>query len=304
MTKKLDKKQILLLIRNVLFTVVGTALLAFGTAVFIVPFDLVTGGVAGIAIVIDKIAPFDWITIDLTVTVITWALFFAGLFILGKAFAAKTLLSTIVYPIALSLSLKLVDPGFMGGFFAMQNSQYGEISILLAALFGGVFVGAGCAIAFLGGGSTGGVDILAFILCKYFKRLRSSVVIFVISATVVVFGMFVLKDPVLSLLGILSAFIEAMVVDKLFVGESQGFIAQIISDKYDVLNRAVIEKLERTTTVLDVTGGFSGEKKKMVVVSLTMRQYAELRSLINRVDPTAFVTLHRAHEINGEGWTW
>lgn len=304
MEKFADKKFLAQAIKNILLTVIGTAILAFGTAVFIIPYDLVTGGVAGVAIVINKITKLQWLTIDMTVTVLTWALFFAGLFILGKAFAVKTLISTAVYPIALSLSLKLVDPEVMGGFFYMQGSQYDAITILLAALFGGVFVGAGCAIAFLGGGSTGGVDILAFIICKFFKRFRSSVVIFIISAAVVIMGIFTFKDPVLALLGILSAFIEAVVVDKLFVGESQGFIAQIISDEYEKLNQAVIEKLERTTTVIDVTGGYSGNRKKMVVVSLTMRQYAELRNIINRVDASAFVTLHRAHEINGEGWTW
>ena len=288
-------------LRNVFLTVAGTCILAFGTAVFIVPFELVTGGVAGLAIVAGHLVP--WITVDAAVTVLTWLLFFLGLVFLGRAFAVKTLLSTAVYPLALSLSMKLVSPDVLGGFFVMQGTQYGEVSILLAALFGGVFVGTGCAIAFMGGGSTGGVDILAFILCKFFPRLRSSVVIFCLSAATIAMGVVAMGDVVLSMLGILSAFVEAAVVDKLFLGDSRGFIAHIISEKHDAINRAVIERLGRTTTLVEVTGGYSGEKKCMVVVSLTMRQYAELRGIIASEDPAAFVTLHRAHEINGEGWT-
>ena len=65
----------------------------------------------------------------------------------------------------------------------------------------------------------------------------------------------------------------------------------------------VISKLNRTTTVFDAVGGYSGEKKKIVMVSFTMRQYAELIAVINSMDKTAFITIHRAHEINGEGWT-
>lgn len=77
----------------------------------------------------------------------------------------------------------------------------------------------GRAIAFLGGGSTGGVDILALLLCKYIKKLRSSVAVFMINGLLVVWGLFVIKDLVVSLLGILSVFVSAIVEDKIFIGE-------------------------------------------------------------------------------------
>ena len=79
--------------------------------------------------------------------------------------------------------------------------------------------------------------------------------------------------------------------------------AQIVTDKGEEITQAVIQKMERTTTVLNAKGGFSGEEKQLVLVSFNMRQYAELIRLVNDVDPTAFVTVRRAHEINGEGWT-
>ena len=65
----------------------------------------------------------------------------------------------------------------------------------------------------------------------------------------------------------------------------------------------MIKKLKRTTTILDATGGYSGENKKMIMVSFTMTEYAEMVNIINKVDKNAFITIHRAHEINGEGWT-
>lgn len=297
---KTEWRQIL---KNLFLTVVGTLILAAGTAIFIMPFDLVAGGVSGLSIIIKRLLPWEFLTLDLIVTVLTWVLFFVGWMVLGKGFALKTLISSIVYPVGISLFLRLVDPQVLGGFFSLQNSAHSDIALLLGASLGGVLVGAGCAITFLGGGSTGGVDIIAFVLCKIFKKWKSSVVIFIIDAAVVILGMFIIGDFVLSLLGVLSAFISAVMVDKVFLGGSRAFIAHIVSEKHDEISAGVIEKLERTTTVLDVTGGYSGEGKKMIMVSFTMSQYADLLNIVNRCDKYAFVTVHRAHEINGEGWT-
>lgn len=289
--------------KNILLVISGTLILAFGTAVFIIPFELVSGGVSGIAIIIDKFFGNGFLTVDFTITILTWGLFIVGFIFLGKRFALKTLISTLVYPIGISLFLKLVNPEIMNGFFCLKESEYGEVSLILAAIFGGVFVGAGCAVTFLGGGSTGGVDIIAFILCKFFRRWRHSVVMFFVDALTVILGMFVIKNMVISLLGITSAFISASVIDKIFLGESKAFMAQIVSDRYKDINKMVIKKLERTTSLVDITGGYSGAKKKMVLVSFTMNQYAEIINIINKVDKNAFITIHRAHEINGEGWT-
>ena len=303
MKKGYSKAEIISLFKNILLVIAGTLVLAFGTAVFILPFDLVTGGVSGIAIVLDKVIAADFITVDRLVTVITWLLYFIGWLVLGKNFAMKTLISSIIYPLGVSLFMRLATPEFLGGFFDLQASEYSEISLILATVIGGALVGAGCAITFIGGGSTGGVDIIAFTICKIFKHLKSSVVIFSIDAVIVMMGMFVIGDFVITLLGVLSAFVAALMVDKVFIGSSKSFIAQIITEQHEEINRLIIEKIDRTTTVVDVVGGYSGENKKMLMVSFTVNQYAEILNVINKVDKNAFITIHQAHEINGEGWT-
>lgn len=303
MSNKLGRSELFGIIKNLFLVVLGTVILAFGTAVFILPFNLVVGGVSGIALVLDALLPYEFITVDLIITVLTWVLFFIGLIVLGKDFAMKTLISTIVYPPALSAFLHLVEPNFLGGFFDLTASSYSELSIMLAAVVGGVCIGVGCAVTFIGGGSTGGVDIIAFSLCRVFKRLKSSYAIFFIDATPVVLGMFIIGDLVLSLLGILSALISAVMVDKVFLGMSRAYVAHIVTDKYEEINRGVIEVLERTTTIIDAVGGYSGDGKKMVMVSFTMAQYNSLMDIIKKNDKYAFVTISQAHEINGEGWT-
>ena len=303
MKKGYSKAEIISLFKNILLVIAGTLVLAFGTAVFILPFDLVTGGVSGIAIVLDKVISLEFVTVDRLVTVITWLLYFIGWLVLGKNFAMKTLISSIIYPLGVSLFMRLATPEFLGGFFDLQASEYSEISLILATVIGGALVGAGCAITFIGGGSTGGVDIIAFTICKIFKHLKSSVVIFSIDAVIVMMGMFVIGDFVITLLGVLSAFVAALMVDKVFIGSSKSFIDQIITEQHEEINRLIIEKIDRTTTVVDVVGGYSGENKKMLMVSFTVNQYAEILNVINKVDKNAFITIHQAHEINGEGWT-
>lgn len=289
--------------KNILLSIAGTLILAFGVALFIIPFDLVVGGVAGIAIILSHLFPVPFMTTDFLITVITWGLFFLGLLFLGKRFALNTLVSTVIYPLGISAFSRLTDPTVMNGMFSLGQSAYAEISILLAALFGGILIGTGCSLTFLGGGSTGGVDILAFILCKLSRNTRSSTAIFFIDAVTIILGLFVFKDLVISLLGITSAFISAAVIDKIFLGKSNAFIAQIISDQYAEINRLVAERLKRTTSIIDIEGGYSGKPKKMLMISFTMNQYNELINIVNQADKTAFVTIHRAHEINGEGWT-
>ena len=290
-------------LKNVLLVIMGTIILALGTSVFLLPFDLVTGGVSGYSIVIKNLLPFDFITKEMIIAVLTWTLFLLGFIILGKGFAMKSLISTVVYPIATAVFSNLRSADFLGGFFRLESSAHSEISILLAAVFSGVCVGLGCALSFLGGGSTGGVDVIAFTICKMFKRMKSSVVMFIVDATAVVLGMFVIGDFVVSLLGIVSAFIAALVIDKVFVGGNKAFVAHVITDKYEDINTQIIEKLDRTTTVIDAMGGYSRENKKILMVSFTMDQYAELMAIVTRIDKDAFMTINRAHEINGEGWT-
>ena len=300
---KFEKKEAWNQVRNVLLVIVGTLILAFGTAVFILPFDLVAGGMSGLAIVIDALIPIEWITVDMIIAVLTWSLFLIGFLLFGKGFAAKTLISAIVYPIGITLFLRLTDPSVLGGLFCLQASIYTELPLVISATVGGALIGVGCAVTFLSGGSTGGIDIIAFVLCKFFKRLKSSTAIFFIDVVIILLGVFLTQDLILSLLGIISAMISAIVIDKIFLGGSAAFVAQIVTENGEEINRAVIEQMERSTTIFEATGGYSKRQKQMLTVSFNMQQYAQLMEIVRRADPAAFVTVWRAHEIRGEGWT-
>ena len=308
--KKQDYKKI---IRQSLMVVASAFLLALAVELFIANFGLVSGGVTGIAIVLEQVTRklcspdvSAFLDAEFWITLFTWLFFFLGLIFVGKAFAMKTLLFTIVYPVCLYVVEMFLGLEVFGDYFTkISVESYGkyQIGLILAATVGGALVGLAIAVAFMADSSTGGVDIISYALCKFFPKLRLSRVTLMIDAIIVISGMFVINDFVKSLLGIISAAVTSFMIDKVFLGGSRAFIAQIVSDKNEDIRTAIRDELDRTSTIFDCVGGYSGEDKKMVMVSFTMSQYAKLMSIIDRIDPQCFVTVHRAHEIGGLGFS-
>lgn len=303
---------------NIFYVILGAVAMTIGVGMFFKPFSLVTGGVSGLSIAlfnltdplpIFQIAGHDY-TMEVYTAVITWTLFFIGWIFLGKRFALKTLVSSVCFtaflPVVTTLS---TSDMFFKGFFNLQNKVDSAVAgdqyalAIVAAVFGGVLIGVGCALTFRGGGSTGGLDILALIVVKYAKRVKSSVMVFVFDASVVVFGMFAVGDFVMSLLGVTSAFVVAFVIDRVFIGEKKAFIANIVSDEHAKIRKAIISKLDRTCTIIEAKGGYTDIKRPIIMVSFTMPEYAALLAIVDSIDKNAFITIHRAQEINGEGFT-
>lgn len=306
-----NKKEILSLIKNSALVALGTFIMTFGVGIFLIPFDIVTGGISGLGIVLEKILSaiplLAQIEAQTYASILMWITFAIGIFTLGKSFAMQTLLSALLYPVFLELAVALSRSGVMNGFFNLLSdrySAYGEIALVLASVFGGAMVGTGCAVTFLGGGSTGGVDVIALTVVKHFPKVKNSVILFIIDSAIIISGMLIIDDLVLTLLGIVSAFVCALAVGKIFVGDSDALIAHVVSEKCDEINDGVIHRLERTTTVVDCRGGYSGEEKRMLMITISVKQYAAFMALISSIDKNAFVTLHRAKEINGEGWSY
>ena len=181
--------------KNIALVCGGTLLLAFAIGGFILPHQLVVGGVAGLAL---SLSPLLSIPTNVVIPIISWSLFLAGWIILGHRFAAKTLLSTLFFPLGIAFFSALPIPKF---------------PLTISALFGGFLIGSGCAMAFLGGGSSGGVDIAALIICKFFPRLKRHQALFLLDAFTILLGALVLRDLTHTLLGILSAFTAALALD-------------------------------------------------------------------------------------------
>jgi uncharacterized membrane-anchored protein YitT (DUF2179 family) len=304
---KYTKKEILGLGKRFLMIAGGCFILALGIGVFLVPLNIVAGGLSGIGLIIDyyiHLASPDFMdTVDITVFILSWLLFFLGLFLLGKKFTIQTLIATIIYPLMLILVYRL--PFFTN--ISEQLIAAGGASdtgtLILAGFFGGALAGLGCTLTFLAGGSTGGVDVLYFIFYKYF-HIKQSITSFAIDAIVILLGMiFIPNNFVPCLVGIFSAIISAMTIQFIYEAMSAIYIADIISTKWEDISVFVQNEIGRGVTYFDTVGGFSGEKKRLVRVVFERRQIHQLKEGIAKIDPNAFMTYCGAKVVYGEGFT-
>lgn len=306
--KPMTKKEKLRFTYHVFLIIIGTLFLSFGTASFLTPYSIVTGGLSGLGIAIQNAffggASGETQVVDIVAVSLNVILFFVGLIFLGKKFSFQTLVSVIVYGVSLPLFMRILH---VDTWFTLEKAVEGitydpRFTTFLAAICGNTFVGIGCALTFLGGGSTGGVDVLALIAQKYWK-IKCSLATFIIDSSIILFGFIVSKDIVTAVIGIIGAFISAAIIDKLFIGTSESFIATIISDKYEEINQFVIHDLDRTTTLISAIGGYSKGDKKMIRVVFGRKEYTKFIDFVRQVDPTAFISIAKAHEIRGEGFT-
>ena len=278
-----------------IYVILGSAILGLGAGFFLGPHNIVTGGLTGIGIICKSL--FNW-DLDIVVWVLQISFFILGWIFLGKNMAIKTIIATIVYPSTLSLGGYLATLNILGfnEFFASSNAT----GLILAAVFGGVFVGAGVGLTFLGGGSTGGVDILVLIIQK-FTKMKTSKLTFMVDGMIVLIGLVAIGDIGITLIGIVSAFITSIMIDKIFDNENN-VIVSIISSKYEELNKIILEKLDRGSTIIDATGGYSQKGVKMLQVVLERREYYVLEDIIADVDSQAFMFMSKVSSVRGEGF--
>ena len=293
----MDKKHLLKQFYNYTAVIIGTFLLAFGSVIFLTKAELVAGGISGIAIVIQHFIStdvYDYLIAGLTV--FFWLL---GLIFIGRDFAMKTALSSGLY-IGFTFLLKRVgifDEIALN--FAGDGTNPGNL--ILCGIFGGVFIGGGVAISFLGGGSTGGVDVLQIMLSKYFD-IKESISGFVIDAVIIIVGMASMQLWVPALCGILSSFVTAMLIELVYIKNQTAYQVDIISEKWEEISRYAQDELERGATIIRAEGGYKGEERVILRVVFDKKQYEKIKSYIASVDPRAFVTYTQTNAVFGEGF--
>lgn len=292
---------------------IGSLLLAFGNVVFLSPALINAGGLNGIAIIIISFLESHepWF-IDLIYNIVIYSLsiilWVIGLIFISKEFAFKTLLSSILFPLATTLFTSCPGVGPWCGTIsqAIISSSTDVGGILLCGITGGVLVGAGVALTFVGGGSTGGVDVLSFVLDKYL-HIRQSIASFMIDATIIISGMVILFsfDPtslVKCLVGVISAFITSVLIEYIYIGGQASYQVDIISDKWEEISYFVQEEMGRGATIIPVLGGYKKEERYILRVVFDYRQYQKIREFIFSIDPHAFVTFTNTKAVFGEGF--
>lgn len=298
MSNKIVIKQII----NYLLVTIGTALLAFGSVIFLTELELVAGGLSGIAIIIQHF--FQTQIYDIVVAILTVIFWLIGLIFVGKDFAMKTLLSSLLY-IGFTFLFKRVD--YFGTYLAQKSAgtlDGGTATVgnyILCGVFGGVFVGSGVALTFMGGGSSGGVDVIQVLLNKYL-RIKESVSSFFIDAAVIIAGMIALREWVPALCGILSSFLTAVFIELVYIKNQTSYQVDIISSKWEEISRFAQDELERGATIIHAKGGYKGDDRIVLRVVFPKSQYEKIRDYIAQTDPSAFVTFTQTNAVFGEGF--
>ena len=276
-------------LKQILMIELGSFLFALSIGLFILPGKVLTGGVAGIVSLLSAYVNFD---ADIMVIILNTLLFIIGSILLGKEFFFNTLLYSISYPLML--------------LFVTRRMASVEIEPILASLYGGFIGGVAIGIMFRNGGSSGGVDVIALSLEKYF-HIKVNHTIMTVDAFTVLAGLYTYGLNAV-LIGLLSVFMMSLAIERTLNFYQGGITAkkfEIISDRYreisDDINNSVID---RGTSLIDIEGGYTGSRRKMLMVVASEDQVKAINEIINKYDPKAFVIISDTNEVNGEGFTY
>ncbi|MDD7282199.1 MAG: YitT family protein [Erysipelotrichaceae bacterium] len=274
-----------------LMIVFGNLLVAIAVSFFILPNNILTGGVAGVVVAIQPLVPIDSVIL---IDILTVSLFLLGFLFLGKQFAARTLLSTIVYPVGISI-FSIVYDLFPKGTFIMEP--------YLASIYAGLICGLGLGICFRVNASTGGMDIPALILHKY-THISSGNSVAIIDVLTILLGL-VIHGLEPALIGILSVFTSSVAINRaVLLGTENALNCMIISDKWIDIRNYLVNEMERGVTILDGIGGYTEQYHPVVMCVIKQKQLSLLKSKIMEIDSSAFIIVNNVNEVHGEGFTY
>lgn len=277
-------------ISNFLLVLTGNCLLAAAVAFLIIPNDLLTGGVAGVSV---ALYPLLHVPTLVMVNVLTFGLYIVGAICLGKKFAMNSLLSTVLYPVFTNLFSWVAGAYFPAGYFVMES--------WIASIYSGFLAGAGLGLCFRAGASTGGMDIPALILAKFTPIPEGNAVMLVDGCTVVLgIASYGLEA---ALIGLISVFVSGYIINRvLMLGSQSSQNVLIISDKWEEIRPMILQEFERGVTLLDARGGYTDDRKPVLMCVISTRQYPALESRVLHVDPDAFIIVSDVHSVHGEGF--
>ncbi len=264
---------------------IGSVVSASGINAFLVPHHMLSGGISGIAMIFYFL--FQW-PMGVLVLIGNIPVFYAAYKLLDREYVIGALYGMVIFALALDATQ----------FLSTQNLAE---DIILASIFGGVISGIGSGIIFRVGGSTGGLDIIAIIIKKFFSynigfvSFSFNLCIMLVSAF-----LFGLKPAMYTLI---SMFIASSVTDKVIEGFNRKKTILIISDLSDAIAVAIMNEVGRGVTFLKGEGAYTHNDKRVIFVVVTLTQIARIKFIVEKVDPLAFMIVQDAAEVMGRGFS-
>jgi uncharacterized membrane-anchored protein YitT (DUF2179 family) len=269
------------LFKRYFYLIIGLFVYACTFNLFMLPNEIVAGGLGGIAIIMkDVISP------SLLIFILSVILLIMSYFLLGKEKTSASIVGSLLYPLFVKLTSNI------GNIISINNQD-----LLLIALFTGVFTGIASGIIFKNGFTTGGTDILNQIVAKYFKRSIGTSMLLTDGLIVLAGGFFFGWNKVMYAVIIL--YILSIIADKVILGISDNKAFYIITNKDEEIQKFILDNLSHGVTVLDAKGGYSGESNRVLMCIIPAKDYFKLKEGISLIDNDAFFVVADAYEVMG-----
>lgn len=272
---------------NVIMILFGCFIFSFGIVNFNMAHELTEGGFTGIALILYHLFGFSPALLNLVFNI---PLFIIGLKLLGKNSFIYTMIGTIGVSFFLYICEKYP--------FKLNLND----DLFFVAVCGGVLIGVGLGIIFKFGGTTGGVDIVARLMKKYFD-VPMGKTMFIFDCMVITATLLLIQDIKIALYTLVCVFVGARVIDTI---QDSGYSARgalIISDYHQVIGDEINRQLDRGVTNIDAHGHYSKVSKPIIYCVISKNELAKLKQIIHSIDPHAFVSLIEVLDVLGEGFT-
>ncbi len=274
-------------IKEYVLSTIGVLLTALGLVIFFIPNNIAAGGASGMAMILHRL--LNAIPIGVWMYIINIVLFILGFTLVGRDFSFKTIYSTF----ALNFFIDLFDR-------ILKIPRYTGDELMLAVFFGNVLASVGMAIAFANNSSTGGTDIVAKILSKYFRAPIGTTLLMIDFSIGILAGF--TFNPRIAMYALLAIIINGITIDFILKGLELAVTMTIISGKVDSIKDYILNKMERGATILKARGAYSGKDLDVLYVALRRRELGEVLHVIKQIDPDAFVIVNEARYVLGEGF--
>lgn len=266
--------------------IVGCSLYSIGVVAFALPNSIAQSGTTGLAIIVNHL--FEFIPLGTANFLLNVPLMILAFIFIGWCFVAKTMWVTVILSATLDLFSKFL-PTYTG-------------DKILAAIFCGVCTGAGLAIVFMRGATTGGTDIVGRLVHKAFPHIQIGKVIMAADAIIVILGAVVFRSIESAMYAVIVIFVNSRLLDYILYGTGSGKLLLAVTEHAQEISDAITSKMGRGVSILPVKGGYTGKEKNMVVCAVKKNEVPQLTKIIRQIDTDTFIIITEAGEILGEGF--
>ena len=272
------------IVKEIIETIVGSAIMAAGTSLLLLPNQLSSGGIAGIATIL-----YYLINIPMGTTILAFniPLFVLAVFRMGKSFFIKSMIGTISFSIFIDILDKL-EP--------LTNDRF------LACIYGGVIIGLGTAIILKANSSTGGSDLISFLAKSFNPQLRISNIIVMIDVAIVLLNVVFFREIEIGLYSAIAIYIMGKIIDIVFEGIYFTKLIFIVSDKNEKIAREIGENIKRGTTGLLGKGMYTKKDKLVLMCAASRGDVARVKNIAREIDPNSFIIITNSREVVGQGF--